>query len=223
MSWKQRVYAFLLRRVLGPYLTPDSLQKLHACLDVSLHEGTYVLTEIGLNAEYLSSKISGARLRSVTIRKLEIQLSLQDHAAGSSTPTTTTGPSAEPVAQHEPSEHVRDVADDGINTFTAGANDSSSGTSSSSLVWRAFQLGSSNTISLVVRIKIDGLLVEVEACPKDSDEQQLEVRHEQPSLQEDLSAHDETFPTASGTKGYLSSYLDAALASLRASGTLRPP
>ena len=197
------MYAFLLRRLLGPYLTPDSLQKLHACLDVSLQEGTYVLKDVGLNAEYLSSIISGVRLRTVTIGKLEIRLSLEEHTTTSTTSTIGLASESDRGGPNDRSDNVTNVAIDSSTTSST----------SSSLAWRAFQLGSNTSVSLMARIDIEGLFVELEACSPKNDQRQ--PRGPSSPGVSSTASQEEVDPP--GTKGYLSSYLDAALASLRLS------
>mmetsp|Transcript_31462 Transcript_31462/g.47562 ORF Transcript_31462/g.47562 Transcript_31462/m.47562 type:complete len:1784 (+) Transcript_31462:66-5417(+) len=81
MGWEQRLYAFLLRRVLGPYLTPDSLQKLHESTEVSLQEGRICLSNIELKSEYLTSKQDMVSIHHAIIRKLEVTLSVGDPKA----------------------------------------------------------------------------------------------------------------------------------------------
>eukprot|EP00957_Ditylum_brightwellii_P090413 6885213-Ditylum_brightwellii.AAC.1 len=54
-QWKQRLYAFLLRRILGPYLTPSSNSKLHQSIEVALNEGSFVLKDVDLDPAYLTS------------------------------------------------------------------------------------------------------------------------------------------------------------------------
>ena len=83
IGWKQRLYAFLLRRVLGPLLDASSAQKLHDSIDVSLQEGKFVLKNISLDAAYLTEKLSescpGLRVRSGRIDRLEINLRLREN------------------------------------------------------------------------------------------------------------------------------------------------
>lgn len=83
IDWKQRLYAFLLRRVLGPLLDASSAQKLHDSIDVSLQEGKFVLKNIDLDATYLTNQLSdscpGLRVKSGRIDRLEINLRLREN------------------------------------------------------------------------------------------------------------------------------------------------
>jgi hypothetical protein len=83
IQWKQRLYAFLLRRLLGPFLDASATQKLHDSLDVSLQEGRFTLTDIFLNAGYLTNLISsnspGLSIRRARIERLEIHLTLREN------------------------------------------------------------------------------------------------------------------------------------------------
>jgi len=80
IPWKHRTYAFLLRRVLGPFLTEESLKQLHASLDVSLLDGTCTLTDIQPCIESLNKRIENlpVALKTASIKTLTVQLSLQD-------------------------------------------------------------------------------------------------------------------------------------------------
>jgi len=99
IQWKQRLYAFLLRRVLGPFLDASDARKLYDSIDFSLQEGKFVLKDFSLNAEYLSERLaasgSALSIRKVTAQRLEICFSLREN--GSSAATTATDDT--PVAQ----------------------------------------------------------------------------------------------------------------------------
>eukprot|EP00980_Cylindrotheca_fusiformis_P014868 scaffold4060_cov121-Cylindrotheca_fusiformis.AAC.2 len=83
IQWKQRLYAFLLRRILGPFLDSSSYQQLHDSIDVSIQEGTFVLKNVGLNSEYLTQRIAlkspGLVIRNARIGHLEICLTLREN------------------------------------------------------------------------------------------------------------------------------------------------
>jgi hypothetical protein len=83
IDWKQRLYAFLLRRVLGPLLDASSAQILHDSIDFSLQEGKFVLKNINLDAAYLTKQLSdncpGLKVRSGRIHRLEINLTLREN------------------------------------------------------------------------------------------------------------------------------------------------
>ena len=78
MGWRQTFYTFLLRRVLGPYLSPESLQQLYSSIDVSLQEGRFSLTDIELNVAYLTKKVKAIAIHYVRIKKLQIRLTLRE-------------------------------------------------------------------------------------------------------------------------------------------------
>ena len=169
LQWKQRLYAFLLRRILGPYLTQTSLQKLHESIDVSFQEGTFTLKDINLNTTFLSSMIRekspalNIEIFSARIGKLQIHLALQERSKPE-------------------------------------------GFSTSSVAWKAMQLGGNNGVSLVAHIDID--------------EFELFIR---PLTEAQMSSPSRTTYTApevsqeSATSGMISSYVDAAMKSLRLS------
>jgi len=83
IDWKQSLYVFLLRRVLGPLLDASSAKKLHESIDFSLQEGKFILKNINLDAAYLteqlSSKCPGLSVRRGSIDRLEINLTLREN------------------------------------------------------------------------------------------------------------------------------------------------
>lgn len=137
-QWKQRLYAFLLRRVLGPYLSAASLQKLHESIEVSLQEGKFTLKDVDLNAAYLTqilskrgeSYVSIATVKRARIRKLQINLTLEE-------------------TQHP-------------------ANDNNTaGKTRSSMAWRAMKLGKGTdseggSVKLLAHAEIEGFDIELD-------------------------------------------------------------
>jgi hypothetical protein len=82
LDWKQRLYAFLLRKVVGPFLDDSSANELHDSIDVSLQDGIFVLKDITMNAARLSDKFSssGFSVAKATVQRLEIRLTLRENA-----------------------------------------------------------------------------------------------------------------------------------------------
>lgn len=78
IKWKQRLYAFLLRRVLGPFLDAASQQKLHDSIEVSFQEGTFTLNNVGLSTTYLNTKAhkAGVHITKARVESISIQLTL---------------------------------------------------------------------------------------------------------------------------------------------------
>ena len=208
-GWKQRLYAFLLRQILGPYLDQPSIQKLHDSIEFSFQEGTYVLKDIGLNSNELTERLSseGLSIRKAKIQRLEIRLRLQENN----------------------NNNTRDqdsVDDDGGSSRRRGgggtAATKTSSSSSSSLAWRAMKLGSTDSstllpaVSLVAEIIVDGVELEIEPC------RTSRRRHPRPTTQTS-STEDKSKPQKQqeqqspppSSKSIIGSYVDAALASLR--------
>jgi len=82
--WQQRIYAFILRRLLGPYLTPQSRNRLHESINISLREGRLELLDIDLDGPGLASKLNiNVQVHRAHVRKLCVSLSMvndsQDH------------------------------------------------------------------------------------------------------------------------------------------------
>ena len=172
-KWTQRLYAFLLRRVVGPYLSAPSLKKLHETIDFSVQEGKYTLNDVELNATYLTqllskrgdSRVSTATIRRARIRKLQINLTLKE-----------------------------EQSEEGANT--------------SSVAWRAMQLGRTATatssvagVILVAYVEIEG--IDIELGPERTF---TPPSPEAPSTNETSTA-----------VSMISSYVDAAMSSLRLS------
>ena len=81
MQWKQSLYAFLLRRFLGPLLTNESKEQLSSCIELSFHEGRFLLHNISLEPTYLTSLIKNTTgnfwIEKSFVQKLTIHLSIQ--------------------------------------------------------------------------------------------------------------------------------------------------
>mmetsp|Transcript_22399 Transcript_22399/g.55399 ORF Transcript_22399/g.55399 Transcript_22399/m.55399 type:complete len:1910 (-) Transcript_22399:166-5895(-) len=190
IQWKQRLYAFLLRRILGPFLDSESYQKLHDSIDVSLQEGKFVLTDIGLNADYLTetslqSKFPGLSIVKAKVDRLEISLTLKETSAST------------PAAQND---------DDDGSTPTATTN--------SSFAWRAMKFGISSAdvpaVALLAEIEIDGTTIELEASDHATTTRPQQTPH--PTAPAKPSLEEETEPSP---RSLIGSYIDAALASLQ--------
>ena len=78
IQWKQRLYAFLLRRVLGPLLDASANQQLHDSIEFSLQEGKFVLRDVSLNADHLSERLA-TNGSVVLIRKATAHLANSPH------------------------------------------------------------------------------------------------------------------------------------------------
>eukprot|EP00538_Stauroneis_constricta_P006062 CAMPEP_0119551746 /NCGR_PEP_ID=MMETSP1352-20130426/4920_1 /TAXON_ID=265584 /ORGANISM="Stauroneis constricta, Strain CCMP1120" /LENGTH=2017 /DNA_ID=CAMNT_0007597859 /DNA_START=85 /DNA_END=6138 /DNA_ORIENTATION=+ len=214
IQWKQRLYAFLLRRILGPFLDSTSNQKLHDSIDVSLNEGRFALTDVGLNADHLNSLLASnpacddLAIARASIDRLEINLRLQENV-DDATPSTTEG------------------------ATSAAATARQSG----SLAWRAVRIATwqetAPAISLIAEVVVKGIVIELEPNitqrtrsqegDSDNKEQQQRRRRRQQSAQSSGSnTHAEPPPSSSSPalpddqpKGIISSYIDSALSSLQ--------
>ncbi|KAL3941096.1 MAG: hypothetical protein SGBAC_004503 [Bacillariaceae sp.] len=190
IQWKQRLYAFLLRRILGPFLDSESYQKLHDSIDVSFQEGKFVLKDVGLNADYLTqhslqSKFPGLSIVKAKVDRLEISLTLNE------------------------TNHSTQAAEDGTSAAAAPPP-----TSNSSFAWRAMQFGTSSAavpaVALLAEIVIDGTTIELEA----SSDQRSTTKSQQALLPTSTPAKQKA-ETEPSSKSLIGSYIDAALASLQ--------
>lgn len=181
-QWKQRLYAFLLRRVLGPYLASSSLHKLHESIEVSLQEGKFTLHDVNLNADYVTlllsrrgdKYVSIVTVRRARMRKLQINLVLEETQQGQESPAATP---------------------------------------TSSVAWRAMQLGRGSDaackVKLIAHVEIEGFDIELEPG---------ELAHAfTPPPRPEAPPANET----SATVGMISSYVDAAMSSLRLSLSMK--
>ena len=148
--WKQHIYSFLLRRLLGPLLSTSK----HGNIDLNVTEGRFVLGSadsssgsIALNADYVSSIISaaaGIRVVSAVVDQLEIQLSLEEQQQendGGDTNNTTRSSLAWRAFR--------------LGMTTSTAEESSAASSSSS----------SSVVVLVAHVMVRGLSLQIASCP----------------------------------------------------------
>lgn len=104
-SWRHRFYAFLLRRALGPFLTKESTADLHrSILNIDWSEGELALVDVELNPNHLNSILAGNNndsggggggglnlsVRRACIRRVSINISLQDSSSENESPSSTT-------------------------------------------------------------------------------------------------------------------------------------
>mmetsp|Transcript_14413 Transcript_14413/g.31451 ORF Transcript_14413/g.31451 Transcript_14413/m.31451 type:complete len:2077 (-) Transcript_14413:90-6320(-) len=215
LPWKERLYAFLLRRVLGPWLDERSLELLHNSVEVSLQDGTLVLKNVGLNTEFVTEKLLRKRtlsnhywrIQQASLERLDISLSLEQH--GTHDGTSDDGEGVQ-VTQQEGS----------LTLAWRAATSSISGDDGSS------SCDQSAKIALVTKVVLVGLVVHVEpddsSPDQNSDDDSEGGDQQQPIKKEPSSAEDAASATASSSfSSYLNSYLDAALASLRLSVQLQ--
>ena len=138
LQWKQRLYAFLLRRALAPFLAQDGLLQLHECIDVSIQEGMFALQNINLNLDKIADKLKGFQVLKAQVSRLEIVLNLLEHGA-----------------EDEP-----DAGNDDGKPRSSNSN-------SSSFAWRALQFTSTpsgSKVSLMAQVTVSGLVLELSPC-----------------------------------------------------------
>jgi hypothetical protein len=96
IQWKERLYAFLIRKFVGPWLDEEtSRQQLYQLIDVSLQDGIFVLRNVSLSTDKVTAAIKQPiRIRKATIDKLEIRLNLQEHQQQDKDDTKTSSESS---------------------------------------------------------------------------------------------------------------------------------
>ena len=155
LSWKERLYAYLLRKVLSPWLDDASLEKLHQSIEVSLQQGTFVLKNIGLDTRYIQSKLPpqlAYRITQAKLERLDISLSLEevheDNEGSAATKATSSSTSSQGSitlawkAMTRSSSNNTAQADSTTDTDTAKS--------------------SSSKIALVARVVLEGIVLHVE-------------------------------------------------------------
>ena len=182
--------------MLGPFLDAASQQKLHDSIEVSFHEGIFTLNHVGLNTSYLNTLLmtggGGApsiRIRKARVASISIQLSLLE---GQEIPQSSSN--SEAMNQMAPSSY-------------------------SSLARKAMNLGTA-AVALVANVEIDGIQLEVEPIPRDphtitSGQQQPEISTSARSPSRSSSSGSASEEEPAAPKGYLASYMEAALSSLQ--------
>jgi hypothetical protein len=194
-SWKQRLYAFLIKRLLGPYLTVESQQQLYTRIEqISLTDGSYVFSDLSFDTNFISSKLKQKfvfRIIKAAVRKIQIDIKLQE---------------------------------DAVDDLSQQSEISSEG--SSSFAWKAFRFGVNtatntsairgddtvqegrplpSTIALSVQIRLEGIMIVLEPNTDDCFMSEVEPWN------------DDDGASTSSKSSYLSSFLEAALASVRLS------
>ena len=188
IQWKQRLYAFLLRRLLGPFLGDSSATKqLHDSIDFSLQEGRFTLKDITLNAHHLNSIVAasssaGFAIRRARIGNLGISLELSENVGK-----------------------------------THHGDDPHSSTSRSSLAWRAVKLGTGTgampAVSLIAQVDVRDIFLELEPstakCREQCSKPQSPTTHDPQS--------DDTKSSQSAIRSYIDSALSSLQLTLKMS------
>ena len=189
---KQRIYGFLLRRILGPYLSTASLEKLHNSIDIAISEGKFILKDVDLDCTYLNTLIvpnaDKFSVQKATVKKLAIFISLRNSQTNNNN----------------------------SNNNNNNAEDESSWQSSISKMYRlGYGEGDPNKTggaSLHVHIEFEG--IEIELAPL--------TPTERTSLQDQIASKQtnkvpDDKGKAKSTTSFVGSYIEAALNSLRLS------
>ena len=198
-SWRHRLYAFLLRRALGPFLSKQSTADLHrSILNIDWSEGKLVLVDVELDADHLNSTIAenaggGSELklsvRRACIRRLSINIGFADCSSSSTTSTTRKATAA----------ILRNVFS--TSTSKADNNDATVG-----------------GMALKVHVDLDGLSFVLSPTPGSNMVQKDEQQHDNC----DFNTQNSTNSTQHGHEniaapGFFSSLVDSAMKSLRLS------
>jgi hypothetical protein len=190
ISWKSRLYAFLLKRVLGPLLDTPSLDKLHQSIEVSLQDGRLVLKDVAFNLDYIEKilvdKVNCTlRIREARIARLQIALSLEEHI--------------------QPDESYSDHHQTQPSTFVWRIMELTSSTSPK--------------VSLVANLELDGVVIELEPQPaapfSARPPLKTPIAYELP--EDDAVRLSSTASSQISTKSTLSVYMESVYSSLRLS------
>ncbi|KAL9179875.1 hypothetical protein ACHAXT_007845 [Thalassiosira profunda] len=208
-SWRHRFYAFLLRRALGPFLTPQSAADLQSSIEaIDFTEGKFALVDVELDPAYLTSAIQGRKdgapeedgqggksaarniaVQRARIRRLAIQLSVRD--------VDSRGPKGEGTSS------ARKATSALLQNMCGAARSDEEG-------------GNATGIALVAHVELEGLDV-VLAPGRTSAKNEMEWSTEayqpahQPLTPRSVEEQDASAP------GFFSSLVDSAMKSLRLS------
>ena len=192
-QWKQRLYAFLLRRFLGPLLTKESNDELSNCIELSFQEGHFLLKNTSLEPGYLTNIIQrkqvndkivgGLQVDKIFLQKLSIQLSIRSTSISAATDQ---------------------------NSGLAGSSENASAGSLSvmkKLVQLRYKKGS---MALYAFIDIEG--VEIHISPMDEHKTVDDRRDLDDTIQIESEMNQDQ---QESEKGYFASIVDSAVKSLR--------
>ena len=195
LNWKQRIYVFLFKRLLGPLLDESSLQQLQESLQVSLVDGTLTLRNVRLNCKAIHQRLKpqnndlNVQLRSTLIERLEIQVSLveKDVDANSSLAWRAL-------------QVMQLTGSTGVTTATAA----------NAAAMEKDHHNAVPIVSLLASIRMDGVIVELEPNTSEYDNDDNDCRQST-----EMVVNDE--PVSETSQSYLSQYIEAILSSLRLS------
>ena len=233
----QRIYAFLLRRILGPYLTPASCSKLHSCIEVAVSEGRYVLRDVDLRGDKVASLLglntggdrsgggsANLTVHRATVRRLTVLLWLRDTAAAKADTNGVSGSSNGESTSATSSSAAYRRSESAPATMAAS--------SKSSVISRTARLGTiGGGVSLIASVEIEGLEIDLGPVPPSAPASAApSVSRERPPpppltaatsrATGENKAIGSSSEGGSGGGGLLASYVDAALKSLRLNAVL---
>jgi len=212
MQWKRRLYAFLLRRILGPYLTSSSrAQLVHESVNIEVTEGKYLLRDVEFDVDYLHSLLSdfinkgdwNFRLKHMSIQQLEIHLTLVENDGSVTDTVHTTTTLEEDTSNPDDSSYYSSF---GKTVGTAAA-----------AMRKMYKLGSrtdgiaqssSNNISLVAHIILNGVDIDVTTIHSSA-------HTSKDDEQEPMTSIGENSGMKSRATSFITSYMEAALNSLQ--------
>lgn len=205
----QRLYAFLLRRLLGPYLDYRSKEILHKSIEVSFEEGKFSLQDVELSSNYLNSlELDIFRVCKARIGKINIILSLEDIRTG-----------VDDLDDNELDDNEDNKNDTGNCNYDNQDDDEGDeiecNNSNSSSLWKIFKLGTLAVMGqpscLVAKVEISDVYIEVESRPP------CNVKNQKKPKKTPTGTAEQSQSETDQSVSMLSSYVEAALASLRLS------
>lgn len=195
LQWKQRLYAFLLRRVLGQILTERSSKNLSENISCcSLQEGKFIFSDLEFQPEYITQSLlllpSNVKVTHCSVSKLQVTLTLLTSDANRIASDNTNGIVNE--------------------TSTTGTN----------FLWNL----ANNKVALKVQLDLSGILVEVSLQSEDKTKQSQEKKEKCPpdspqrtTTTAATTTVDTDYGTTSANSGndFWISCVDAVISSLR--------
>mmetsp|Transcript_1787 Transcript_1787/g.3835 ORF Transcript_1787/g.3835 Transcript_1787/m.3835 type:complete len:2049 (+) Transcript_1787:263-6409(+) len=211
-SWRHRFYAFLLRRALGPFLTPQSTADLHRSIQaIDWSTGKFALVDVELDPAYLTSAIQGKKNADVRDDNNISEGSGKDKQTSAANNITVHQARIRRFAIHLSYQNKTDDASSSARKATSAFLQSMFGTNDT-----ADDGGSATGMALVVHVELEGL--DIVLAPGQHSEADLDTEWSSQSHQHNqpLTPNPGQEPDASAP-GFFTSLVDSAMKSLRLS------
>jgi hypothetical protein len=206
-KWQNRIYALIIRRILGPYLTAKSKRNLLKTLDISLRHGRVTLHSLELDGQFITDKLRQSAAGGTTATTSD-----DDDNDDNSSVNGTNGTNGFCIKSVQVNElnislflvynnDDNDKVDENGNAI--GTNENYSGSTG----------GGGIGARLVAKVELNGVHVEVEIDPSHDNNN----GSSESSSAAAAAGAAKSDATALSARGFIQSYVQAALDSLKLS------